>query len=70
GIRSAFTVSPVAFHRENGVWKIDPFGDPLHQKMKEEKLASMQGKSYDEYKTYMHEIMETKEESWVPLKER
>lgn len=70
GIRSAFTVSPVAFHRENGVWKIDPFGDPLHQQMKEKKLASMQGKSYEEYKTYMHEIMETDEASWVPLMDR
>ena len=70
GIRSAFTVSPVAFHRENGAWKIDPFGDPLHQKMKEQKLAQMQGKSYEEYKTYMHEIMETNEESWVPLNDR
>jgi phage FluMu protein gp41 len=70
GIKTTFSLAPVAFLRENGVWKIDPLGDPLHQKMKEQKLASMQQKSYDEYKAYMHEILEITEETWVPLKDR
>ncbi len=70
GVKSAFSVAPVAFLRENGVWKIDPLGDPLHQKMKEQKLASMQQKSYEEYKAYMQEILEITEEAWVPLKDR
>lgn len=70
GIKSVFSVAPVAFLKEGGIWKIDPMGDPLHQKMKEEKLASLQQKTYAEYKTFIHESLQLTDESWVPLKER
>ncbi|MCB0652217.1 MAG: hypothetical protein KDC85_13150 [Saprospiraceae bacterium] len=70
GIKSTFSIAPVAFLKEDGIWKIDPMGDPLHQKMKEEKLASLQQKTYAEYKTFMHEALQLTDESWVPLKDR
>lgn len=69
-IKSVFSISPVLFDRELDEWKIDLFGDPIHQKMKEQKLASLQSKSYDEYKKSFHEILDVTEESWVPLRDR
>ncbi len=69
-IKSLFSVSPVLFDREGNDWKIDLAGDPLHQKMKEQKLASLQKKSYSEYKKTIQEALDVKEESWVPLSKR
>lgn len=68
--KNLFSISPVLFDKEGDEWKIDIFGDPLHQKMKEEKLASLQQKSYAEYKEAMREILDIKEDSWIPLKDR
>lgn len=69
-VKTVFQLSSVLFDRESEQWKIDLFGDPLHKKMKDQKLASLQNKNLSEYKETMHKIMGVSEKSWIPLKER
>lgn len=69
-LKNIFSTYSILFDKENKNWKIDPTGDPLHQKMKEEKLATLQKKSMSEYKEYMYEILEIKEIDWIPLDKR
>ncbi len=68
GQKSAFAINPLTFHKENGIWKLDPLGDPIVQKMKEDKLISMSGKTKEAYLNDLFKAMGMDMETiWNPL---
>lgn len=61
---------PVSFLYESGKWKIDPWGEVMHQEMVEKKLASLEKISVDEYRNKILKLAVLEENSWIPLIDR